>query len=176
MFEIFECLLQASQADFIEVQSNDALITAMLHTFAHDVRSESILFEDWITTDLSPPGATFRRARPGDVAGVSSDQLTWHGVVEIEGVVVGSGGILFHYNRPYGDIYMEVKDSFRRRGVGSFIVQELKQICYEGGNIPAARCNPSNEASRRTLQKSGFIPCGHILKGSVRGHKVGFLP
>jgi GNAT superfamily N-acetyltransferase len=74
---------------------------------------------------------------------------------------------LFHYNRPYGDIYMDVAESFRRRGVGSFLVQELKRACYEGGNIPAARCNPGNIASRRTLQKSGFVPCGNILNGSV---------
>jgi hypothetical protein len=29
----------------------------------------------------------------------------------------GQGGILDHYNRPYGDIYMEVAEPFRRRGL-----------------------------------------------------------
>jgi len=87
--------------------------------------------------------------------------------VEVEGKVAATGGILFHYNRPYGDIYMDVAESFRRRGLGSFLVQELKRVCYEGGNIPAARCNPGNIASRRTLQKAGFVPCGNILNGSV---------
>ena len=37
----------------------------------------------------------------------------------------------------------------------------------DGGNIPAARCNPRNIASRRTLQKAGFVPCGKYLNGSV---------
>jgi RimJ/RimL family protein N-acetyltransferase len=62
---------------------------------------------------------------------------------------------------------MEVTEPFRRRGLGSFLVQELKRVCYEGGHVPGARCNPDNVASRRTLQKAGFVPYGHILKGSV---------
>jgi GNAT superfamily N-acetyltransferase len=88
-------------------------------------------------------------------------------VVEFEGQVAATGGILFHYNRPYGDIYMDVVESCRRRGLGSFLVQELKRVCYEGGKVPAARCDSGNVASRRTLQKAGFVPCGNILSGSV---------
>ena len=88
-------------------------------------------------------------------------------VVEVEGKIAATGGMLFHYNRPYGDIYMEVSEAFRRRGLGCYLVQELKRVCYEQGSVPAARCNPANIASRRTLQKAGFVPCGHILTGSV---------
>jgi GNAT superfamily N-acetyltransferase len=114
---------------------------------------------------------TLRGDRDG--AGRYAIRLSGHldarcGVVELDGQVAGSGGILFHYNRPYGDIYMDVAEPFRRRGAGSFLVQELKRVCYEGGHVPAARCNPANIASRRTLQKAGFVPCGHILTGSVR--------
>ena len=81
--------------------------------------------------------------------------------------MAATGGILFHYNRPFGHIHLEVAEPFRRRGLGSFLVQELKRVCYEGGHVPAARCNIDNIASQRTLQKAGFVPCGHILKGSV---------
>jgi GNAT superfamily N-acetyltransferase len=62
---------------------------------------------------------------------------------------------------------MKVGEPFRNRGLGSFLVQDLKRICYEGGSVPAARCNPKNIASRRTLQKAGFVPCGHIVYGTV---------
>jgi GNAT superfamily N-acetyltransferase len=82
-------------------------------------------------------------------------------------VVAAGGDILFHYNRPYGDIYMKVAEPFRRRGVGTYLVQELKRVCYQGGSVPAARCNPTNIASRQTLQRAGFVPCGHIVKGTV---------
>ena len=166
-FEVFRTLLAASRAVMIYVQTNDPLITVMLHTFAHDVTTESVLFHDKLTTALLPAGATFRGATPAEVPDVPLDHLKWYGVVEVEGEVAATGGILFHYNRPFGDIYMDVAEPFRRRGLGSFLVQELKRICYEGGSVPAARCHPGNIASRRTLQKAGFVPCGNILNGSV---------
>jgi GNAT superfamily N-acetyltransferase len=170
IFELFHELLGASGAVGIEVQSNDVLATTMLHTFAGPMTSESVLFHDKASTARRPIGATFREPTATEAPDVPRDRLRWHGVVEVEGTVAASGGILFHYNRPYGDIYMETKESFRRRGLGSFLVQELKRVCYEGGHVPAARCNPDNVASRRTLQSAGFVPCGHILKGSVRTH------
>lgn len=168
VFELFEALLAASRAVAIEVQSNDTLTTVMLHAFAENVASESILFHDKLATSLRPPGATFREPTASEAPDVPELHLKWCGVVEVEGKVAGSGGILFHYNRPYGDIYMEVAEPFRGRGLASFLVQELKRVCYEGGHVPAARCNPKNIASRRTLQRAGFVPCGHILTGSVR--------
>lgn len=167
LFELFQALLDASGARTIISQSNAPLATAMLHTFAGQVTSQAILFHDRAATNWQPPGATFRVPTPGEVDGVPPEQLKWHGVVELGGQVAASGGILFHYNRPYGDIYMEVAEPFRRQGLGSFLVQELKRVCYEGGSVPAARCGSGNVASRRTLQKAGFVPCGHILKGTV---------
>ncbi len=156
-FALFEALLAASDATGLEVQSNDALITVMLHTFARQVRAENIVFRDALMTAHSIEGAVFRRR--GESA------AEW--IVERDGVEAASGGILYHYNRPYGDIYMEVAESFRQLGFGSFIVQELKRVCYELGSVPAARCNPQNVASRRTLQKAGFVPYANILVGTL---------
>jgi GNAT superfamily N-acetyltransferase len=167
MFDLFSVLLAASGVNRIETQSNDALLTAMLHTFAHDVVSESILYHDKLTTAHAPAAALFRRASSSDDLQIPENQLSSHGVVEVGGAIAGKGGILFHYNRPYGDIYMEVAEPFRRRGLGTYLVQELKRVCCEQGSIPSARCNPRNIASRKTLQKAGFVPCGHILVGSV---------
>jgi GNAT superfamily N-acetyltransferase len=169
-FEVFECLVAESRAPFMEVQSSDLLLTAMFHTYATNVASESVVFRDELTTMLCLPGATLR-------AGTSEKDLresieTRRGggewTLELEGQNAGTGGILFHYNRPYGDIYMEVAEPFRRRGVGSYLVQELKRITYELGAVPAARCNPNNIASRRTLQKAGFVPYSNILTGSIK--------
>ncbi|MBC7896880.1 MAG: GNAT family N-acetyltransferase [Cytophagaceae bacterium] len=167
LFPLFEALVVTSRATHIEVQSNDVLGLVMCHAFAGSVTSESILFHDRFTTALQPEGATFRAPHAGELDDVSASQEPWHGVVEIEGAVAASGGILFHYNRPYGDIYMQVEERFRRRGLGAFLVQELKRVAYAGGHIPAVRCNPSNVASQRTLQRAGFVPCGHILTGKV---------
>jgi GNAT superfamily N-acetyltransferase len=169
IFDLFVALLTASGSTEIETQSNDPLLTAMLHTFASTVTNESILFHDKVTTAHFQPDALFRRVSVDDSPQLAQQELdsdaTW--LVAVGGVVAAAGGVLFHYNRPYGDIYMKVGESFRRRGIGTYLVQELKRICYEGGSVPAARCNPKNTASRQTLQKAGFVPCGHIIKGTV---------
>jgi GNAT superfamily N-acetyltransferase len=169
VFDSFLALLTSSGATEIETQSNDGLLTVILHTLATAVTSESILFHDKVPTTRVLSDAHFRRSTSEDTAQMSQQKLDpearW--LVEVGGVVAGAGDILFHYNRPYGDIYMAVGEAFRRRGIGTYLVQELKRVCYEGGSVPAARCNPKNIASRQTLQRAGFVPCGHILTGTV---------
>ena len=61
----------------------------------------------------------------------------------------------------------EVAAPFRRRGLGSYLLQELKRVCRESGGIPCARCSPSNLASQRTLKKAGFVPWTDIVTGPV---------
>jgi GNAT superfamily N-acetyltransferase len=172
LFDLFRTFLIASRTDYIEVQSNDSLATVMLHTFAREATSESILFQDRLLTSHKPAGAIFRAPTAAEATDVPGEYRRWRGVIEVDGQVAATGGILFHYNRPYGDIYMEVAEPYRRRGLGTFLVQELKRVCYEGGHVPAARCNVDNVASQRTLQKAGFVPCGHILKGSVTRERI----
>jgi GNAT superfamily N-acetyltransferase len=167
VFELFNALRKPCGASKMEIQSNDVLTTVMFHTYAKNVTTESVLFKDDVTTDFIPAGATFRAATEADGLDISSQQIPWHGVVEVDGVVAATGGILFHYNRPYGDIYMDVREEFRRRGLGTFVVQELKRVCYEGGFKPGARCRPTNVPSRRTLQRAGFVPYANILVGDL---------
>ncbi len=167
LFELFAALRKACGARRMETQSNDVLTTVMFNACATNVLTESILFRDEVTTYLAPVGAKFRTATADDGLDISSQQVPWHGVVEVDSAIAATGGILFHYNRPYGDIYMDVREEFRRRGLGSFIVQELKRVCYEGGFKPGARCSPKNIASQRTLQKAGFVPFGNMLVGDL---------
>src|SRR6266853_1015676 len=87
LFDLFSVLLSASGANWIETQSNDSVLTAMLHTFAHEVVSESILFHDKLTTALAPAEALFRRATALDDLEIPADQLSSHGVVEVGGAV-----------------------------------------------------------------------------------------
>ena len=169
-FKLFEALLTASNARLMEIQSNDLLLAAMLHTYARDIWSEKIIFRDAITTALQASGATVQQ--------LTSDEETWSAIAHrqggaeyqlvLDGATVATGGLMFHYNVPYADIYMETVEPFRRRGFGSYLVQELKSRAYALGSIPCARCNPSNVASRETLQKAGLVPFAHILNGSIR--------
>jgi len=168
LLDLYRRLVEVSEAVQITIQSNDPLATVMLHACVTEATSNAILFHDRHVTALAPADAIYRAATAAEAPDVPSQDLRYRGVVEVGGEVAATGGVLFHYNRPFGDIYMDVNEPFRRRGLGSFIVQELKRICYENGHVPAARCSPDNLASLRTLQKAGFDPCGHILTGAVR--------
>lgn len=169
IFALFETLLAATGVRLLHGQSNDPLFMPMLLTYAKEVTVEAILYDDRLTTALAPLGCTFRAVTPEDAArstpGRKIEEGEW--LIEFEGQIAATGGILYHYNRPYGDIYMGVAEPFRRRGFGSYLVQELKRVCYSLGNRPAARCNVTNVASRRTLQKAGFVPCGNMVDGRI---------
>ncbi|HTB98692.1 MAG TPA: GNAT family N-acetyltransferase [Terracidiphilus sp.] len=154
-FDCFDCFVEASQATAMEIQSNQEILLVMLHTYAHDIKSERIVFEEGLTTAHPANGAVLK------------ENATSEWILEVDGVPAGSGGILYHYNRPYGDVYMEIAEPYRRRGYGSFLVQELKKICRERAGIPAARCSTENIASRKTLQRAGFVPYAHILLGTL---------
>jgi GNAT superfamily N-acetyltransferase len=166
-FDLFEALLAAGNPGFMEIQSNHTLLAVMLHTYTREIASEKIVFHDKLTTDLPANGASLRRVTSDEETRTHIEQRQggpeW--MLELDGKVAGKGGILFHYNRPYGDLYMEVAEPFRRRGLGSWLVQELKRGAYDLGSIPCARCSPENVASRRTLQKAGFVPFAHMLTG-----------
>jgi RimJ/RimL family protein N-acetyltransferase len=168
-FDIFEALVAASSARFVEIQSNDLLLSVMLHTYARDVHSEAIVFQDRLTTALPSLGATMRCLMPEaqirHCMQARDGGPEWR--LELNGETIATGGILFHYNQPYGDIYMDVPEAHRRRGFGAYIVQELKRAAYQLGAIPAARCNPGNIASRKTLQKAGLVPYANILTGTI---------
>lgn len=166
---VFRELLVASGALRIEAQTNDAFLTMMLFDFAEEITGETILFHDALTTNLSAPDAIFRKATTDDADRVfeHSHEPAGDWLLEAGGIVVATGGFLTHYNPPYGDLYMEVMEPYRRRGYGSYLVQELKRACYEAGRRPAARCNAANAASRKTMEKAGLLPCARILVGRV---------
>jgi GNAT superfamily N-acetyltransferase len=165
----FREFLTASGAVKIRAQTNDPLLLLLLYDCARKITSDTILFHDAFTSHLTVPGAVARQVTDADrkrmFAHGRKPEGEW--MIEHEGTAVATGGALFHYNPPYGDLFMEVFEPYRRRGFGSYLVQELKRVCYETGKVPAARCNSANVASRRTLEKAGMLPCARILVGEV---------
>jgi len=166
---MFRELLATSHATEIEAQTNCPLQLLMLYDCARDIKAETVLFTDGFTTGLPCPNGTFRKLPPEEQSKVFAHRAEPVGdwAIETNGEVVATGGALYHYNPPYGDIYMEVAEHSRKMGFGSYLVQELKRVTYEVGKRPSARCDVTNVASRRTLQKAGFLPCAHILVGTV---------
>lgn len=166
---LFHGLIATSQARWIEAQTNDILLTLLLFDCAVDLVSDRILFADACTTTHAPPGVVLRPVTDADRASIfpHTGEPVGEWGLEVGREVVATGGLMFHYNPPYGDIYVEVAPPYRWRGYGSYLVQELKRLCYEMGCIPAARCNKDNVASRLTLQRGGMLPCARIVRGRI---------
>jgi GNAT superfamily N-acetyltransferase len=164
---LFQQLIAVSQARLVTAQTNDVLLTLMLFDCTNQITSETILFHDACATSLSLPSATVREVAEADKEHIFPHHVERVGeyLIEHNRVIVATGGIALHYNPPYGDLYMEVDQAHRRRGYGSYLIQELKRVCYEMGRIPAARCHVANTASRTTLQKAGLLPCARIVSG-----------
>ena len=169
-YALFDAFLSAARPPAFEVQSSDVITTTLALTFARDVTTDRVIFRDGSTTTQQVPGATLQCVTTSaDIqSAIAARQGGGEWLLELDGTVIGRGGILFHYNVPYGDVHMHIDESFRRRGYGSYLVQELKRLCYELGAIPAARCNPANTASIWTLQRAGMLPSGLILAGAFR--------
>jgi GNAT superfamily N-acetyltransferase len=164
---LFRELIAASGVIYIECQSNDRLMSSMLYEFARDIRADVVLFEDHTVTEHVMPDAVVRPRRRGDRVFEHKVEPVGDYVVVRRDEVVATGGFMLHYNVPFADLYMEVREDCRRRGFGSFLLQEVKKACYLAGRVPAARTGLENTASRATLIKAGLRVCGFMLTGRI---------
>jgi GNAT superfamily N-acetyltransferase len=167
----FSELLHFSKANFIECQSNDLLLTTLLYEYGHDISSDVILFEDNITSDITLDKILFRKRNENEVVFTHKAEPVGEYVLELNKEIVATGGFLLHYNMPFADLYMEVREDCRKKGFGSFLIQELKKQCYLTGRVPAARTGKDNVASRATLTKAGLKIAGCMLLGHTSPKK-----
>src|SRR6185312_4542873 len=165
--ELFSELLRASEVQYIECQSNDPVLPALLYAFARNIQSPVILFKEGTVTRYTLPGVIFRPRQDTDILFDHHSEPEGDYVLEVDGKIVGTGGFMLHYNVPFADIYMEVTESFRRKGYGSYMVQQIKRECYLAGRVPAARCNMENAGSKATMLKAGLAIAGYMLIGEV---------
>jgi predicted acetyltransferase len=64
---------------------------------------------------------------------------------------------------PYADIGMIVDKEYRRRGVGASILARLKAHCTSQNVVPICSCAANNIASRKTIEKAGFVARHRIV-------------
>lgn len=171
--QLFTELIEASGAAYVECQSNDPGLAGMLYEFTSEVSADAILFADHTVTHHSVADATVRRRHDQDRIFEHRSQPVGDFVVEAGGEVVATGGFLTHYNVPFADLFMEVREDWRRRGLASFLVQEVKRECYLAGRVPAARCDVPNVASAATLRNAGLGECGFMLTGQLASRAEG---
>ena len=58
---------------------------------------------------------------------------------------------------PYADVGMVVAHAYRGRGLGSSMLMRLKKYCYAAGWRPICSCAADNRASKKAIEKAGFI-------------------
>lgn len=165
---LFTELVAAAKATYIECQSNDLLLSSMLHEFAHKISADTVLFEDHVVTEHKIADAVVRLKHDDDRVFEHAVEPLGEYVLDVGGELVATAGFLLHYNMPFADLYMEVRRDQWGRGFGSFILQEVKKACYVAGRVPAARCGIDNNASRATLIKAGMRVCGFMLIGTIK--------
>jgi len=161
-------LIHASRASFIICQSNDLLLSSLLFEFAQNIYADTVLLQEDFTSSLSVENIIFRKRNDNDVVFEHKAEPVGDYVLELNKEVVATGGFLLHYNIPFADLYMEVREDCRRKGFGSYLIQEIKKQCYLTGRVPAARTGLDNIASRKTLMKAGFKIAGFMLLGTIK--------
>ncbi|MGN6211271.1 GNAT family N-acetyltransferase [Parafilimonas sp.] len=159
---IFGKFKDACGATFIQCQTNDALLSSLLYEHTANINAEAILFEDNFQTNffilqLSLEKDKRENNNPNDCAYI----------LKLQDETVATGGLMLNYNLPYADVYYEVKEDYRRKGFGSFMLQQLKKEAYKMQRVPAARCNIKNTISKSALLKAGFKICGFIVTGEI---------
>ena len=62
------------------------------------------------------------------------------------------------------DIGMLVDKKYRKQGYGTFIIQYLTEYCHSQGWRPTCGCDVKNSASRKCLEKAGYITKHRLLE------------
>jgi len=161
-------LIYASTPSYIICQSNDLLLSSLMFEYAQNINADTVLLQEDFTSSIYINDVIFRKRSNNDIAFEHKAEPVGDYVLEFNKEVVATGGFLLHYNMPFADLYMEVKEDCRRKGFGSYLIQEIKKQCYLAGRVPAARTGLDNIASRATLIKAGFKIAGFMLSGNLK--------
>lgn len=97
-----------------------------------------------------------------EVANLVSSNKLW--TVTVGGEIVGCGitnRVAKNCNAV--DVGMMVAKNFRRKGLGTYIVNEISNKLEAEGLRPICGCGASNVASRATLVKAGFVSEHELL-------------
>jgi len=185
---VFDRFTTATEATGVQARTNDADLVLLLHERTHDVVPGNYYFRDAEKTlhpvhgvryraitlcdlDVLAPIMTIPEGWPFEVPDrealarwITSNEGR---LLEDEGGIAAIGAILRGYNPPFANIGMVVMKRARRRGYGTYLIEELKRDTYAMGKIPRADCAPWNVASRSTLLRAGFLVNARALRGDL---------
>jgi GNAT superfamily N-acetyltransferase len=177
--EAFESMLGETGIRRAYVTTRDPLALSLCLTFQKSVALESFLFEHRFATDISLqgiPSSQFRLVDHSDAAKIREVSGDFYGDVESEikskhlyvltagEDLLGIGYLSTRFcNIDSANLGMYTNPSFRRRSVGSYLLQKLVEECRANGLVPIAACYHENPESKRTLEKAGFVSYDRTL-------------
>jgi len=75
----------------------------------------------------------------------------------------GEFRIISTHGEKYVDMGVQVVEAYRGKGVATYIITQLKELCYSRQLIPMLGCDVSNIASKKAIENAGFIANHRIL-------------
>jgi len=78
--------------------------------------------------------------------------------------IIGTGEMRHSLSSPeYCNVGMTVASDYRRKGIGSYILSDLKELAKQAELKVICSTSSDNIASQKTILKSGFFPYNRIL-------------
>lgn len=177
---LFKELIDKGYFIAAESKTFDNLLLSLCMDFNIKAYCTAYLFRDFTKKACSPNGfdnLSFRQAIPEDLQNIvdisgSFFEAPEESILKNEIFVLyenanllGAGSCKRVYSsKNYFDIGMVVSENFRNRGIGSYIIKELTDYCVATGKQPVCGCWYQNHASRKALEKAGFVPRHRIVK------------
>ncbi|URZ04314.1 hypothetical protein CLROS_028100 [Clostridium felsineum] len=176
---IFKTIIENGYFTSAECKSYDSLFMSLCLDFHKKASCSGYLFRDFYDTEISLSGfekLKFRQAELRDVSKIDDINYDFFQRLEeqiVKGeifvlysneVLLGAGVIqkVFHSTNYY-DIGMIVNKNYRNRGIGTYIITKLRQIACNKKLEPICGCWYYNYASKKALEKAGFISKHRIL-------------
>jgi RimJ/RimL family protein N-acetyltransferase len=182
--EIFQYLIDMKYIKAAECKTYDYLLMSLCHDFQKTSEGSAYLFRDYSPIDFSETrftDITFRLAEIIDYDNLNElnrmeeDVEFFHDLKEEinnrevlvflkEDQLLGAGTFKKIWkDQSYRDIGMVVAKEHRKKGIGTFILIKLKEYCDKHDLVPVCGCWYYNYASKRTLEKAGFITKHRVI-------------
>ncbi len=179
--DIFSYLLSEEFFNQAWITTRDNLAVSVAMEFQRKVTVTDYLFQDsekdlryfgWVLTNFTD--TNFRIAAREDIPVIHKVTKGFHDflhynledsiadkeifVLYKNSILLGTGVIASkNCHPPYTDVGMYVNEDYRRQNVGTYILVKLKEYCYNNGFVPICSCHRANLASKKTLEKAGFV-------------------
>lgn len=182
---IFKLFLDKVKVKHGMVGTNNLTYLSLAMNFVKKVEVDTFLFSKAIDVTLAEKEGTLRKCEAEDSTrvidfyhhsiGAPKAWLTGYVggliekgeifVLEKEDEIIGTCEVRISETAPaYADIGMAVSPDYRRKGYGTYLLYQAKEIAQEWGKIPICSCEKENEGSAKSIQNCGFRSQYQLLK------------